>query len=1135
LSLVRDYEALIAQPRPNAPFDELFSTAPRDVSPARQPLALHDSYLVVSADGSQTAAIAQARTMDNFVIQGPPGTGKSQTITNLIADCVARGLRVLFVCQKRAALDVVHARLRSQGLDGLCTLIHDSQADRKAFVLGLKETYESWLADAEPVAVTEDRRAALIAEVEGTLAEIASYESTLAADASGVRLVELIEQLVAAPASRWGEDLAPGHRRWLPAAGAWRAAYPAVVSVAEALTRSGAPPVLARSPLRRLDPHALELPHADAEIAHRAGIAGPLVQAVRDALDAGGGPSDLSLADVRRLADLLPLLAALTERGRGDAVRGGSAAAGELRAAAAAQVEVLERARRLTDAATGWHQPLGPPDAAAALEIARRREASPLRFLSGEWRRVRRLVRAGYAPPPAQQLAPSVTHALELLVAAHRAAAESAEVAERALREWGSADLTAVGSGLDAARRYTGSLASWRDRLATDRAAIDALRDLAARVAAFDEATSGLLLELADVPLDVIATDLAALTTPASQAAVRAAAGPLRELAATAGGTQVLEALRRLDGEPDQLGYAVAAASVQEARAATPILDRLDGALLARRLDRVAAALPELNRANADVVVARLRHRFREAVEHSQRSVSGMSPAERDRKKTWATGRRELEHEFGKVRAYKAIRQLASGEPGAVVAALRPVWLMSPASVSDALPLTETFDVVVYDEASQVPVEEAVPALHRARQVIVVGDRMQLPPTSYFQAREEAGDQDDADEQRLGVVLDADSFLAVSSVRLPSTMLTWHYRSRYEALIQFSNAAFYEGRLATIPDRAPTEPRLDGLEVEGELDERAAAALAEGVLARSVSFVRVRDGVYEQRTNRAEARTIAHLVRDLLVRDNGLTFGIVAFSEAQQGEIERALERLAARDRDFAARYEAELTREQDGQGVGLFVKNLENVQGDERDVIIMSVCYAPGPDGRMRMNFGPINNAGGEKRLNVIFSRAKQHMAIVSTIDHTAVTNVYNDGANTLREFLHYADAVSRGDALAARAVLAGRRGRSTDADRRTAPIVEQLAAALRARGLDVATDVGQSAFRCDLAVRRPDRPRYEVAVLVDHAERLARHPLEERRVTQPAALRSAGWRVVHVLATDWLARPDAVVADVLGAATVG
>ena len=204
-----------------------------------------------------------------------------------------------------------------------------------------------------------------------------------------------------------------------------------------------------------------------------------------------------------------------------------------------------------------------------------------------------------------------------------------------------------------------------------------------------------------------------------------------------------------------------------------------------------------------------MRARFLAGVAHAARPVTGMTPAERAAKQAWTTGRRELEHEFGKVMRYRSIRDLASGDPGAVVAALRPVWLMSPTSVSDTLPLDPSlFDVVVYDEASQIPVEEAVPAMHRAEQVVVVGDQMQLPPTQYFSTR--AGDDapagapegaEDPDDDRVGVVLDGDSFLAQSAVRLPSTMLTWHYRSRFEALIGFSNAAFYASRLSTVPDR----------------------------------------------------------------------------------------------------------------------------------------------------------------------------------------------------------------------------------------------------------------------------------------------------------------------------------------------
>ena len=257
---------------------------------------------------------------------------------------------------------------------------------------------------------------------------------------------------------------------------------------------------------------------------------------------------------------------------------------------------------------------------------------------------------------------------------------------------------------------------------------------------------------------------------------------------------------------------------------------------------------------------------------------------------------------------------------------------------------------------------------------------------------------------------------------------------------------------------------------------------------------------------RTRRRWIAHLVRELLARETGQTLGIVAFSEAQQSEIERALERLGRDDPEFARRYDDEVAREEDGQVVGLFVKNLENVQGDERDIILMSVCYAAGPDGRMRMNFGPINNAGGEKRLNVIFSRARRHMVLVSSIDHTAITNTYNDGANTLRGFLHYADAVSNGDDAAAAGVLAGLRDRTGRVAAPTvAPIVDQIADAVRAAGVEVVPGVGQSAFRADLALRPVGAAEHTVGVLVDQPARLAGAlpGRASRHATDGAALR--------------------------------
>src|SRR3954451_20128293 len=322
----------------------------------------------------------------------------------------------------------------------------------------------------------------------------------------------------------------------------------------------------------------------------------------------------------------------------------------------------------------------------------------------------------------------------------------------------------------------------------------------------------------------------------------------------------VVDALRQLDAIPDQLEYAVCATKWERAQHAAPL--QLSSARVDTIVGELSTAYDELTELNAEVVVAQVRRRFLTEVAHSEQSATRMSPEDRERKKTFATGRRELEHEFGKVMRYRSIRDLASGAAGEVVSVLRPVWLMSPSSVSDTLPLTPSLEVVVYDEASQIPVEEAIPALHRAPQVIVVGDQMQLPPTQYFRVRTDAEDigsdlelEDEAAEQ-VGIALTEDIFLSISALRLASTMLTWHYRSRSEALISFSNAAFYQGKLATVPDRLPphTAPPWTL-----RSDSPGLAEVCDSLLAGSITAVRLVDGTYVRRTNPAEARWIAGL------------------------------------------------------------------------------------------------------------------------------------------------------------------------------------------------------------------------------------------------------------------------------------
>ncbi|MEV4264910.1 AAA domain-containing protein [Kribbella sp. NPDC049584] len=1174
LGLVRDYDDLLTSGESAASFEQLFSDRPRPIGSTPPELAPADRHLVVPADGSQVAAIARARRGESFVIQGPPGTGKSQTITNLIADFVARGKRVLFVCQKRAALDVVHARLASRRLDGLCALIHDSQADKKAFVHGLRETYESWLAADDDLDTLTTRRAELTARVDRLLSTVDAFEHQLSTGNPHLRT--LINRLAELQAHAWTpESVVPGVGEWWAARDAvrevarelasadpstggvlarsslafvatkhWddtdvtlaardlRARWDAVAAAFAALDAPGA--VAAAAPPPNESAAAGDAGHggaiADAAppsnesaaaggAGRRAGaVADPAAISHESAAGRGAGYAGVGVREVRGLAQLGRVVGPLVGVDRVEAIVPRSGVARELAGVGAEREQLVVAERAAWKEAAGWSEPLAPADARSALKVAQSKEGGVFSFLSGDWRRVKNLVRARFDATD-RAVQPSVTDILTDLVAAQSASAAVEQHTEQTRRDWAVDDPRELIDELAAARK---TVPDW-DFVLRDGAPAELSR-LADALDEAEEPTRDLLADHWETLTVDGLRDLADRLL-AESPVVRAVGPKLRDVATAS--PAVLTALRQLDASPDQLEYAVCAAEWERARAAAPL--QLSSARVDAIVGELRMVYDELTELNAQVVTAQVRRRFLAEVAHSEQSATGMSPEDRERKKTFATGRRELEHEFGKVMRYRSIRDLASGAPGEVVSVLRPVWLMSPSSVSETLPLTTSFDVVVYDEASQIPVEEAIPALHRAPQVIVVGDQMQLPPTQYFRVRtsdEEIDVEDEAAEQ-VGIALTEDSFLSISALRLASTMLTWHYRSRSEALISFSNSAFYQGKLATVPDRLPPHAAPPWTV---RSDSPMVTEVCDSMLAGSITAVRLVDGVYVRRTNPAEARWIAALVRETLVRQTGKSLGIVAFSEAQQGEIERALDQLAEADPEFATLYEAEQVRTHGEQDAGLFVKNLENVQGDERDIILMSVCYGTGPDGRMLMNFGPINTAGGEKRLNVIFSRAREHMVIVSSIEPEAITNTYNDGANTLRRFLAYATAVSRGDQVAAKAALTPYAVKAP-ASARPSAVIEQLAATLEARGVEVDTAVGESVFRCDLALKLPEDAGHRLAVLVDTPDRVASDTLLERLTTHPSALTTTGWRVHHVLTTDWTRSPETVTSQLIDA----
>jgi very-short-patch-repair endonuclease len=411
---------------------------------------------------------------------------------------------------------------------------------------------------------------------------------------------------------------------------------------------------------------------------------------------------------------------------------------------------------------------------------------------------------------------------------------------------------------------------------------------------------------------------------------------------------------------------------------------------------------------------------------------------------------------------------------------LKPCLLMSPLSVSQYLdPRALQFDLVIFDEASQICSEDAVSAIYRSQHVVVCGDKQQLPPTDFFK-ESDADDETDAGDEDVATF---ESILAeLESAGLPEKSLKWHYRSADESLIAFSNERFYRHSLVTFPN----------------------ASAGEGGTA--ISFVHVPDGVYDRggrRDNAVEAQRVAELVLKHFAETPHLSLGVVAFSKQQADAIEDRLEIIGKSAPSLGL-------QPGDERLSGLFVKNLERVQGDERDVIIFSVGYGKGRDGRLTMNFGPLNGDGGEKRLNVAVTRARRSVILVSSIraGDMDLSATSRPGVLALHRYLDYAE---RGYAALDQTVAVA------DFD---SPFEEDVAAEVRRLGYSVVPQVGVSSFRIDLGVLDPAQPgRFILGIECDGAMYHSAYTARERdRLRHEILTRKMGWRLHRIWSPDWI-----------------
>jgi very-short-patch-repair endonuclease len=1038
---------------------------------------------IVDADSSQTIAIEEVKRGRSLVIQGPPGTGKSQTITNIIAGAVRDGKRVLFMAEKTAALQVVRQRLEQAGLGPVCLELHSHKSNKLAVLEELRRTLELGPPAASNIAENAE---ALRLERDRLNAHVAAMHTPL-----GAARVTPFEAI--------------GHMVRLNSLGF----QPFVVELgeAEAWTRSDVE--RRRSALQELAT-ALEYVGAPGDHPCRGvRLAGVLptdrnriVDRVRNVVE----QLDALQAEAKEIANLVELRPPQTFAQTNDLASRlrilGQAPFGDLRSLSDAIWDgsishvavVVEAGRRLASLVPSLIANF--TDTAWTSDVAKIRTdlaahgRSLFRFFSGSYRRAKSTLR-GLSKPRAPISLAECLVLLDNLSAAQQARAVLANAA-------------AYGAPHAFGHLWQGEMSNW-DHLAGVLAWVELAqsadpsgglrrtaarlgwtRTLTERASAFEGRVSRVRAHLREI-FESVNLDLSVAF--AVDDLDHAELAQMRDrLAQWAHAPVILDrwsAYLGLLSNLPLLGLEALVPLVADARLPPETLVlQLEGAFFEHVLRRAYQQFPILSAFEGGAhaqVIERFRVLDRERlrlarVEVCQAHARGMPVHKGD-----AGEMGTLRKEMSKKRRHLPLRQLLL-QAGRSIQAIKPVFMMSPISVAQFLqPGAVEFDLLLIDEASQVQPVDALGAIARAKQIVVVGDEKQLPPSTFFQRLGDP-DVDPDSEDSIG---DLQSILALCTAQgVPSRMLRWHYRSRHHSLIAVSNKEFYDGRLfiPPSPDHATD--------------------------ASGLRFNHVADGCFDRgntATNRREAQVLAQRVLRHARETPEASLGVGTFSVSQRDAIVDELERLRKTSPEL------EVFCSSRGQD-DFFVKNLENIQGDERDVIFISVGYGKDSSGYMAMSFGPLNNDGGERRLNVLITRARQRCEVFSSItaDDIDLQRAKGRGVAALKQFLQYA-ATGVSD-------IAQTTGRGFDS-----PFEEQVAAMVQRLGYVVDAQVGVAGFFIDLAVRNPDAPgSYLLGIECDGAQYHSARCARDRDRLRQQVLEDRGWQITRIWSTDWFRDPD-------------
>lgn len=1043
-----------------------------DRTSTNTPIQLHN---VVDADSSQTEAIEMARSGKSFVLQGPPGTGKSQTITNIIAECLADNKKVLFVSEKLAALNVVYDKLKKAGLEEFCLELHSHKANKKEVITELCHTLKAKKSAVSDRAQKEvEAKIYAQKELDEYAVELHKIRPTinktlyqLYEEVSACRKTPDVEFIIKEIKSK-GEDYInkaenalTRYIKYIPSVG-----YDYHQNIWYGYVYSDSSYQLkAQLKLDFKDVINLcdQLRELNNTISEKYSISAKNIYqgyALRKFFKQAKTSRFITPALLNSfcLANVLNTVKEMSDLAK----------------------EILSNKQKIDEI---FDEDIYKLDGQSLYKrLSKKFNGFFSRLFSGEYKRISGELKLCKKDGKKVKYKVAVSM-MDILRIYQQKTCEFNVLEEKIKAQIGSAydgvttnfdallaeleSLTKIhATGIDFANLANLSnqefIAEQKDfAILSDRFETSFNR--------FEEAEKRIVAKFNLNEYNVRAVALDVLTEK-----YQGCIDSIDKLDNWCEFVKLLNILNELELRA-YVDY-----TINQKISVEHILSAYKKAFYTQWVDVILHESPiliTLSRIPHDETVRLFKAKDELNFEINKAKIKAKLSAQRPNLDMVAQGSAIaiLLREGEKKRKQKGIRMLLE-EIGELVQTLKPCFLMSPLSVSTFLSSDIKFDVVVFDEASQIFPQDAIGAIYRGKQLIVVGDSKQMPPSNFFNSASVQDENDDEPDD----VTDFESILDIGATAFPQKRLKWHYRSRFESLIAFSNKNFYDNDLITFPS---SKQDTDGI---------------------GVDYFYV-NGVFDRKTktNRTEAEKIVDLVFENIEKYPERSLGVVAFSISQQNLIDRLIAKRRQQDPSKEPFFKSD-------KAEPFFVKNLETVQGDERDTIIFSIAYGKDSQGRLLLNFGPVNREGGERRLNVAFTRAKYNVQLVSSMHYTDIdlSRTQSVGARLLREYLDYAE---NGEIALQRSVSVN------PFEEYDSEFEMEVCEFLRENGFSVDTQVGCSSFKIDLALKYPNSSDYLLAIECDGAAYHSSRSARDRDRLRQEILERMGWKFYRIWSTDW------------------